>query len=232
MANKFLFDRFNFDNGAYSTDKKEARMLYEAEHQVEKYTLDQINKIKEEAHQKGVQEGLRQAVDSIEQKASVVINGLSQKMAEREAQEANLLDRLSKDSVKLILQTLDALYPSLDKAVNFTEIEAFLVQHLSELDKQKEITIYVHPDLKEKIESAVSQFKEKAGLRSQIHVGVKEDIHINDVVMDWGYGGAEKCFSQLKETIEKKMLDAVKMDKEDIIEKDIPPSPTEDSAVE
>lgn len=233
---KFTFEKYNFDDGAYATEKELERLEYEERHSVKKYKEQDIEKIRQEAHQKGLQEGKQEALQSIEQQTQALVSQLAQKLKAREDAEIEIQQALSVDAIRLVIGALRRLYTTLDDKIGLEEKQILLEKYLAETQEARKVIVTVHSDLATSIEKTAQDIKSASGLRAEISVRGDENLPKSDLVIDWGHGGVEKTFKRLREKIEETLLESlgseVKIEIEDEVVQQVEAEPVQEEQQE
>lgn len=175
------------------------------------FTEDQFNKEKDAIYNEGFEEGRKSANLESTQRQETLQRELLynlQLYLDKSIEEQKLIQNKVSDLVLNLAMALFKKTFSRYAAISgLEEVTSFIDTQLSSLKDLPELTITVHSERVESIESACKKIKEDKGLKFQIVVKGAVDFELTDCQINWQSGYVEKCLQQVITDISSLMFD-------------------------
>lgn len=175
------------------------------------FTEDQYKKEKDAIYNEGFEGGRKSANLEATQRQETLQRELLynlQLYLDKSIEEQKLIQNKVSDLVLNLAMALFKKTFSRYAAISgLEEITSFIDTQLSSLKDLPELTITVHSERVESIESACKKIKEEKGLKFQIVVKGIADFELTDCQINWQSGYVEKCLQQVIADISSLMFD-------------------------
>ena len=148
---KFLFDLHHFDIEA----EEEARRKKTPP--APTFSLENMEDARAEAFEKGKEDGLKAAKDSIKQRVELVVQSLAGNIAALETEETKRENNFEQKSLILIHSALKKAFPDLLDRAASAQIKLFLADFFNESRIKSGFIVYVHPDIVSDITPYIDQ---------------------------------------------------------------------------
>lgn len=154
------------------------------------FSEDELAASKDMAFEQGRQKGQREQVESREQYVATSLEKIAQNFSKLFAAETVRESIFEKESLRLVISSLDLLYPSLNAKIGQDEVKKVVEQTLIDHRKTKEIVIKVPEGMKGEIEALIARLR--ASEHDEVLWRVSEDPTLTDgdCSLEWGDGGA------------------------------------------
>lgn len=198
-AKKFLFNTRDFSDSALLEAQKRANYTGPVAPTFSEADLEGARAI---AHKKGVQEGMAQQKESIEQTLVTMMATIGQKINELLVAEAVRDAQFERDAVALSTALLLRVYPVLEEKIGPDQLQRDLEQLLAQARGQEEIILTVHPQI---VDQVTQRFSGEPGVK------VQSDPHLSivDAELKWPRGGARVMRSEVLKSMESLLRDAL-----------------------
>ena len=200
---KFLFDRsFDTSRVIETNNKPEAEPTFEPEIPVPSYTEQDLNLAREEGIEKGREEAMNIAKEETEAKLQATLETLLSKISSILENQAVETHKLSGSMIRIAVALLEKCFPKLSEGYGIGEIENMLKQVLPDLLEEPMITLKVHADLKEALESRCKEITKTAKFNGQFLIEDAEHVGMGDCEIIWNNGAAKRSFSEIWQQVE------------------------------
>ena len=202
--NKFLFDLNNFD----APDVEEIiEEEIEAPPPLPTFTEDELDAARASAHNSGVIEGRNNEKENRDQEIADILQKISENFSSLFAAETYREKQYEEESLRLALEILNQLAPTLQDVLGKENLKATLKDTLLKQSNQSEISIEVHPDCATEIDGYIETIWRDKDNAPKCKILANSDIAMGACKIDWADGGMirnpEKTAQMMKQKIEK-----------------------------
>lgn len=174
------------------------------------FSEDELAAAKDMSFEQGRQQGQREQVESREQFIAETLAKIAESFSHLFAAETVRESIFEKESLKLTVQSLDILFPSLNDKIGKDEVRKSIEKTLIDHRKTKEISIRVAIGMKSEIETLIARIR--AGEHDEVLWRVTEDPSMTqgDCALEWSDGGAIRDSARTARDVRKnieKLLD-------------------------
>lgn len=189
---KFLFNVHCFDD----VPVKEA----EEEPPPPTYTEAELENAKKDSFTAGYEKALQESKDSRAQQLKSIMEKISEDVGILFTQESQRAQLYEQEAVKLARAIFTKVFPLYQENFGFDELKNSIKTVLERHQEQKDITIYVNPDLTQGVQACVGKLSEK---NTAFKLTVIEDESLNSGAckLSWADGGAVRNSEAMAEQI-------------------------------
>jgi flagellar assembly protein FliH len=210
-TNKFLFDLNNFD----APDVVEE--IIEEEIEVEPpppmFSEDDLEATKAVAHATGRNEGMQEESAKREQQIADALSNVSKSFSTLFAAEIYREKQYEEESLKLALEVIDRLAPSLQTRLGAEALKTALSDVLKTQNEQAEIKIEVHPELSNDIDKLIENIWPDKESAPRYKILADSTLDVGACALSWKDGGMvrtpEKTAEDIKSAIEALLVEQV-----------------------
>lgn len=210
--NKFLFDLNNFD-----LPQEEEIIIEEEEIEVEPppptFSEDELEASKAVAHASGRNEGILEERGKREQFIAYTLNKISENFSSLFAAEIYRERQYEEESLKLALEIVDLLAPSLNDRLGEEALKNSLKDVLSSQSEQSEIRIEVHPETAAEIDAVIETIWPDKESAPRYKVVADSTLEKGACQLSWKDGGMvrepKKMANDIKTAIEALLVEQV-----------------------
>ncbi len=210
-TNKFLFDLNNFDV------PEEEEVIIEEEIEVEPppptFTEDDLEAAKAVAHATGRNEGIQDEKNQRDQKISDTLVAISQNFSNLFAAEIYREKQYEEESLKLALQIIALLAPSLQTRLGHEALRNALSEVLKSQSGQSEIKVEVHPDMTSDVDRLIEDIWPDKESAPRYKILADNSLEIGACALSWKDGGMvrtpENTAQAIKKAIEALLVEQV-----------------------
>ncbi len=214
--NKFYFDLNNFD----APVKEEVEEIVEEE-EVEPppptFSEDELDAAKAVAHATGRNEGMQEEKERREQHVAEVLQTISKEFSILFAAEIYRERQYEEESVKLGMEILSLLAPSLNERLGKESLKSALLHVLKSQAEQAEIRIEVHPETAPDIDALIENIWPDKDIAPNYKVVANTALEKGTCSLSWKDGGmirdTQKTANDIKTALETLLVEHA-MDKE------------------
>ena len=175
---KFLFDLHHFDKEAEEAERRKKTPPAPT------FSIQDMEDARANAFEKGREEGLKAAKDSITQRIELVIQSLAGNIASLETEETNRANDFRQSSITLIHNALQKAFPELLDMTATAQIKLFLTEFFNETRIRSGFVVYTHPDVTSQVEPYIKQ------LSTNITLQGDDKLPPNASRIEWDKGHA------------------------------------------
>ncbi len=223
--NKFLFDLNNFDKS-----QEEEIDVVEEEIEVEPppptFSEDELEAAKAIAHSRGASQGHAEEKEHRENHIAQSLNTISEKFSSVFADETYREKQYEEEALRLGLEIIDLLAPSLSTRLGEEALKAALSDVLKRQSQQSEIRIEVDPESTSEIDKYIENIWADKDHAPRYKVVANSELDKGACHINWKDGGMvrnpQKTAQAIKEAIEALLV-------EQVISKTTPPLTIEEN---
>lgn len=210
--NKFLFDLNNFDLA-----EEEEIVIEEEEIDVEPppptFSEDELEASKAVAHAAGRNEGILEERGKREQSIADILNNISENFSSLFAAEVYRERQYEEESLKLALEIIDLLAPSLNNRLGEESLKNSLKHVLQSQSEQSEVRIEVHPETASEIDAVIETIWPDKESAPRYKVVADSTLEKGACKLSWKDGGMirepKKMANDIKIAIEALLVEQV-----------------------
>ena len=211
-TNKFLFDRNNFD-----APDIEEEVIVEEEVYIEPpppmFSEDDLEASKAVAHATGRNEGMQEERAKREQQIADALSKISDDFSTLFAAEIYREKQYEEESLKLALELIDKLAPSLQTRLGAEALKTTLREVLKTQSEQAEIKIEVHPETANDIDKLIDNIWPDKDAAPRYKILANSELEIGECSLSWKDGGMirtpQKTAEDIKSAIEGLLVEQV-----------------------
>lgn len=181
-SEKFLFNVHCFDDDVIEDDKDEVPPP-------PVFSEEDLLRAQKQAFTEGHAQALEESKASRTHHLAAVMDKIAADMTTLFAQEARREQLYMQDAVRLALRIFQKLFPLYHEKYGFDELKAAIEDVLQDHAGQKEVTIHVHPDLADGVQSFLDKLHEK-NPTLRLQVTADESFGLGACRLSWADGGA------------------------------------------
>lgn len=211
-TNKFLFDRNNFD----APDVEEEEEIIEDTYippPEPTFSEDDLEAVKAVAHATGMREGMQEEKAQRDQQIADTLKAISDNFSNLFAAEIFRERQYEEESLKLALQVIEMLAPSLQTRLGEEALKSVIQDVLKAQSDQTEIKVEVHPDSASDIDKAIDDIWPDKESAPRYKVLANSDVNVGACEISWRDGGMtrtpEKTANDIKSAIEALLVEQV-----------------------
>jgi flagellar biosynthesis/type III secretory pathway protein FliH len=195
QKNKFFFDLHDFEKEAEEEKEKRSNKSPPAP----SFSLEDMEEARRVAHEKGKEEGLQLAKDSIEQTTELIVQSLEDSVHALTKAEAQRHQDYLAHTVAITFKTVKKILPSLLDESKEDIIVAALTGFFAESTMKGDISLQVHPSMTEAVEKHIQK------LGNTIVIEGNDQLNPAQAKVEWKNGLYEftpdKLMEQILQTI-------------------------------
>lgn len=200
----YLFDTHKFDPEV----KPETDALVDIEESVPPevtYSEEEFKSAREEAYKEGKTEGYREAEEGYTHQLQNLTKTLNHNLANLLQAEELRKDQFKNETVKSVIAIFESAFPALREKYGMDEIKSLIEDVLEEHLGESKITIRVHPDYHESVETFIrSKFQAD---ENTLEVVAEEKLAKDDCSIEWDNGGAIRDAKAFEDKISRFLKD-------------------------
>jgi len=210
--NKFLFDLNKFDEEETIEEEIVQEEIY-VEPPAPTFTEDDLEAAKAVAHAQGKSEGVREERAKREQLLADNLKLISEKLEHLFAEELYREKQYEEESLRLALEIIAQLSPSLIERFGKEELKKLLKDVMETQSEQTEIRIEVHPDYAGDIDQFIENLWYQNDNAPRCKVVANTEIELGGCALSWKDGGMvrepSKMVHQIKSSIEDLLVNTI-----------------------
>lgn len=211
-TNKFLFDRNNFD-----APDVEEEVIVEEEIYIEPpppmFSEDDLEASKAVAHATGRNEGMQEERAKREQQIADALSKISEDFSTLFAAEIYREKQYEEESLRLALELIDKLAPSLQTRLGAETLKTTLREVLKTQSEQAEIKVEVHPETANDIGKLIDNIWPDKDAAPRYKILANSELEIGECSLSWKDGGMiripQKTAEDIKSAIEGLLVEQV-----------------------
>ena len=197
----FLFD-YSFDDGADEARQAEVDERLRAEQEAEAnrpptFTLEEFEAAKAEAHARGRQEGMDDAMAGIEQQVARTLDTVFAQLPKVFQQHDAWVREMEADSVRLANTVMRKLAPEITRARELPEVENVIREAFGFLTEQPKVMIRVAQELDAPLSDKVDLMASRVGYEGQVVLVGDPELPIDDCRISWQAGAVERSLDDV-----------------------------------
>jgi hypothetical protein len=161
------------------------------EPQIIGYSEAEMQVIKEQAYQAGVQETRQEYEQNFHQALLERLAKLPQMMETLQQQQQAEMIEVEAASISLVTMMMRKLLPNYAKAYGLDEILAVFQHNITLIGGYPTLTVTCHPDIQDMLEDRVAEIFEAAQVKTQLQFANNDSMFLYDIALDWGTGGVQ-----------------------------------------
>lgn len=163
---------------------------------------NKIQKLNDEAFEQGKEQGLSEALQSLEKSCEMVLENIKHSLSEIVSRHEEQIISMEKNATSLVLVIIQKLAPAIvnDKPLN--EIENLVHECLRNNPLEPRLVIRVDEKMLPLLRKKIDLIQTASDYRGQIVLISDEMANISDCRVEWIDGGAERDFEGLMKSIE------------------------------
>lgn len=199
LTRPFVFEQ-SFDI-LESPEELEAMRKKKEEEAAPTFTEEELKEAQEIAHKDGIQEGLRQALTSIEQQVMSTLDVIGLTLDRLDVQQKAANDLIARETIDLAVASVEKLLPQFVLKVGTQEVESFIHDILSRILEEPTIVITVSEELASEVERNMIDLANKIGFSGDITVVGDTSLGAADCRIRWTEGEAERLLESTRREI-------------------------------
>ncbi len=205
---KFLFDRsFDLDGpstkGAKDTEQEEEEVEEEEPEFIPpSFSEEELEAAKTEAFEKGKEQGLRDASDTLENQLLDATKTITQQVTQLLDHQQLANSDIFRDAVKIAQAITHKSFPNINAEHGVTEIEDIIYKLLPQILAEPRVVVHVHPDISETLSQRVGQIAKDAHFEGRMIITEDESIEAGNCKVEWSNGGAERNLDEIMQEID------------------------------
>lgn len=212
-TNKFLFDLHNFDLPEVEEVEEEVVEEIEVEPPPPTFSEDELDAAKAIAHSKGRDEGIQEERAKREQFTADTLHNISEHFATLFAAEIYREKQYEEESLRLALEIISLLAPSLNTRLGEEALKASLQEVLKSQSEQSEIRIELHPETVTDIDALIEKIWPDKDNAPRYKVVADSNLEKGACALSWKDGGMirdpKKTANDIKTAIEGLLVEQV-----------------------
>ena len=209
---KFLFDINNFD--------EPEEVIEDIEEEEEdlpppppSFSEEELDAAKAIAQETGKRRGIEEEKNSREQRVADILENIANNFSTVFANEIYRERQYEEEALKLALQIINSLAPSLQNRLGKEALRDVLLKVLKNQSGQSEIKIEVHPDAASDIDTLITRIWPDPEDSPRYKVVANSDLTVGACAISWQDGGMirnpEQSAHDIKEALEKLLVEQV-----------------------
>ncbi len=194
-SSKFLFDLNKFDVEEV-VEEDTAEEIY-VEPPAPTFSEDELEAAKAIAHSQGRLEGINEERQKREQSLNDNLKNISEKLENIFAAELYREKQYEEESLRLALEIIEQLAPSLNKRFGHDSLKDLLKEVMNSQAAQSEIRVEVHPDFANDIDQFITDLWQQNDHAPRCKVVANSDIELGGCALSWKDGGMIKQPSKM-----------------------------------
>ena len=212
-SNKFLFDLHNFDVHEVEEVEEEIVEEIEVEPPPPTFSEDELEAAKAVAHSRGHDEGVQEERARREQYIADTLNKVSEHFSTLFAAEIYREKQYEEESLRLALEIISLLAPSLNNRLGEEALKASLKEVLKSQSEQSEIRIELHPETVTDIDALIEKIWPDKDNAPRYKVVADSNLEKGACSLSWKDGGMirdpKKTANDIKTAIESLLVEQV-----------------------
>lgn len=156
------------------------------------YSESDIEALKLQAFEEGLQSGKSQAMDTVENTLTSSLETVAVQLQQLIGNQVSQLHTIKQDAASLALAIAGKLAPALIEKSPFNEIEAVIKDCLSELPDEPRIVVRAPEQACEFLKGHVDTLSAQAGFQGNIILLPEESMQPSECRVEWADGGVER----------------------------------------
>jgi flagellar assembly protein FliH len=154
------------------------------------FSEEELAAAKDISFEQGRQQGRKEEKESREQAVAATLSKIADSFSHLFAAETVRESIFEKESLRLAIQSLDLLFPLLNKKTGPDEVRKVIEKTLIHHRKTKEILIRIPPGMKGEIETLISRIRKDEHQEALWRVLEDEGLSPGNCTLEWADGGA------------------------------------------
>lgn len=204
-SKKFMFDLHNFDP-IETVEEVVEEVAEEVEPPPPTFSTEELEAAKEMAFEHGRQKGLEESQELREERTAETLQKIAELLTNMNAEESYRERQYERESVKLGIEIIDTLIPTLHEKIGADALQKVLPDTLRSQSGQSEILIKLHPDSTVEVDSMIDSLWDDPENAPKCKVVADSSIEIGGCDITWSDGGMVRTPSdmvkKLRETLE------------------------------
>ena len=212
-AKPFGFDTF-FDEEIIKRlrEEEEARRLEEEEAAANRpptFTEEEIETARRESHDQGRQEGMADAMASIEQQVALTLDAIFNRVGGLLEDQKQWAKETQHDVLLLAATIMRKIAPELTRGTELPQIEHVINQAFGFLTEQPKVMIRVSAEFEEPLKDKVHLMASRVGYEGQVVLVGDPELAATDCRISWAAGAVERSLDevwhQIDEVVERSL---------------------------
>lgn len=166
------------------------------------YSQEELDAAVKAAEEKGFEKGFNAASTDNQKLQQSVLEELSSRVMTLVAGQDEARRQDEQSALKLAVELVRKLLPSLEADVAKAEIEAFLSDNFAQFRREKSLSFSFHPDMAALVAPLLSKLAEKNDFEGKIAVHKDINLGLSDCRVEWRNGGVERSTEQVLHNVE------------------------------
>lgn len=196
----FLFD-YSFDDGAEEARQADEEARLQAERDAEErapptFSEEELETARREAHAQGRQEGMADAMASIDQQIARTLDAVVSRLPRAFEEYQGWSRAMEADAVRLASTIMRKLAPELTRDKVLAEVEMVIQEAFGFLTEQPKVMIRVATTLEEPLRDKVNLMASRVGYEGQVVLVGDPDLPEDDCRVSWQAGAVERALDE------------------------------------
>lgn len=173
------------------------------------YSEETLKSEKDASFAQGQQKGIEETRAQQAEQLNHALQQMIQQLTQLSSQEQARTEQFIADSVRLSLNVLHKVFPTLLAEHNMEEMRQLLEETALSQTSETAFTVFIHPDHGDDIKQHTEDIKQK--ISKSIAFTIKEDssVPLTDCRIEWSHGGAERNTQPLIESLTETLLRSI-----------------------
>ncbi len=200
-AKPFGFDTF-FDEEIIKRlrEEEEARRLAEeeaAENRPPTFTEEELATAQEQSHAQGRQEGMADAMASVEQQVALTLDAIFNRMGGLIEDQKQWAQETHHDALLLAATIMRKIAPELTRGTELPQIEHVINEAFSFLTEQPKVMIRVAAEFEAPLKDKVHLMASRVGYEGQVVLVGDPELAATDCRVSWAAGAVERSLDEV-----------------------------------
>lgn len=166
------------------------------------YTVEELEEARASALAQGRQEGMADAMASIEQQVSVTVDGLFGKLGQLFQEHNAWREGIQRDSITLATSIMRRLAPDLVRGTELPQIERVINDAFQFLTEQPKVIVRVAAELEEPFRDKVHLMATRVGYEGEVVLVGDPELEATDCRISWSAGAVERSLDETWQRID------------------------------
>ena len=171
-----------------------------------KYSQEEVDSFVKEAEARarelGYNDGFSAATSEIQKMQQSVLEDIGTKISALVSDSSNIAAASEAAAIKVALEAVHKILPSLERDVAKKELIAFLGDNFNKFKNESGLSFNFNPQMAAEIAPQLSKLAEKHDFEGKISIHKDADMSLSDCKVEWKNGGVERNITKVLNKIE------------------------------
>ncbi len=167
------------------------------------FSQEELDAAAQQGHLNGREEGVREAMDSIDKLIADCLGSLSQVMPELFQAQDQAFETINQNSLSIALAIVRKMIPDMARQNALGEIERVVMMCMDRILDEPRVTVRVNDAIAEQVNERLAQVVMATGYEGRMMVLPDPAIPAGDCGIEWSGGGAERDSRSLWEEVDR-----------------------------